>query len=324
MTGDERLKKAFAVRDGKAVPAAECPGDEAIWAAARGELPTDRVQEILAHSLDCANCEESFRMAAGMMAERRAATAGAQDAVGAAWAPAAPSSTGTKSAPAKVLPFLLRRRLVFALGAVAAAILVMIALPTLLRRGGAPPSPASLDATVATTMWRVSADGDEPLTEGDTIRPGDRLYMTLESDEPVHLYVINRDDAGEASVLFPIEGAQWSNPLQPGIARRIPGETSWAYDSWEVSSAGGRDAFIVVAAREPIPRLQSALDRIAAATPLGTDESLRGGDAGSADEAPDSLQNQLALDRLLRDLAASSESGEADLVMRRIVLENPR
>jgi hypothetical protein len=294
VTGDEKLKKAFSGPEGTGGTGGGCPGDETIWAAARGELPPDRVQEILAHSLDCPDCEESFRMAAGIMVESR---------------------------DAAVRHFPMRRRFVLAVGAIAAAILVMIALPALLRRGAAPPSPAPLDATVATMMWRVGVDGDEPLADGGRIRPGDRLFMTLESDEPVHLYVINQDDRGEASALFPIEGAQWSNPLQPGAIRRIPGETTWDYDSWEVSSAGGRDAFIVVAAREPIPRLQASLDLLAAAAPLDPGEYVRGGDAG---EPPVSAESRRALEALLHELAAASESGEAGLILRRIVLENPR
>jgi hypothetical protein len=230
----------------------------------------------------------------------------------------------TGRAPGRVRPFPLRRRFVFALGALAAAIVVIVLLPALWRRSGAPPATASLEATIVTTLWRVGADGDEPLADGETIRPGDRLYMTLQSDEPVHLYVINRDEAGESSVLFPIEGAQWSNPLQPGAVRRIPGETTWDYDSWQVSSAGGRDAFIVVAARDPIPRLQAVLDRIAAATPAEADDHVRGGQQGPPGSPSGNAASAVALDSMLRELAASSDAGTTGLMIRRIVLDNPR
>lgn len=329
MTGDDRLKKAFSKSGGDAASPGGCPGDETIWAAARGELPPDRVQEVLDHSLHCASCEESFRMAAGMMAEMHEAGVSVERAT--------PGETTASSlreperAPAEIRPFPVRRSFVLAVGAIAAAILVAIALPAVLRRADAPssvPSLKTLDETIATTLWRVGTDGDEPLTGGETIRPGDRLYLTLESDEPVHLYMINRDEAGVESLLFPVAEAQWSNPLQPGAARRIPGETTWDYDSWEVSSAGGRDSFIIVASRAPIARLETVLDQIASAAPQGSDEHLRGGEGRPGDsELPggkaDGVDASAALSETLR--ALSSASGrDTDLLVREIFLENPR
>ena len=282
---DERLRDAFVASDGETERTEACPGDEEIWAASCGELPPERTKQLLAHSQDCAACAKSFTVAAGIAVEARI------------------EST--------VRPFRQRRRPIVYVGAVAAAVVIAIALSILMRTGPASPAIPSLGESVQATLWRVGAAEDEPLSGDETLEVGDRLYLELESDVPVHLYVVNMDGAGDASALFPIEGAQWSNPLKPG-SHRIPGETTWEYDSWEVSSAGGQETFQWIASRRPLPQLESALQLLDQASP---GEFIRGADDPPAPGGAD------AVAAALRDLT-SSMSAE-DLVVREIVLDNP-
>lgn len=289
MTGPEhendRLRDLFTASFGRADRGESCPADEEIWAASRGDLPPQRTRRLLAHSQDCDVCARSFSLAAEFVR-----TIDEQDVV---------------------RPFQRRRGSIVAIGALAAAVLIAIALSILMRAGPPPAGIPVLGESVQATLWRVRADGDEPLSGSDSLRVGDRLYLRLQSDVPVHLYVINTDGSGDSAALFPIEGAQWGNPLEAGTYR-IPGETAWEHDSWEVSSAGGRETFQVIASRRPLERLESALERIDQASP---GELVRGPgvlpEPGGADD----------LAAALRDLRMMPAE---DIVVREVVLDNPR
>jgi hypothetical protein len=131
--------------------------------------------------------------------------------------------------------------------------------------------------------------------------------------------VINKDAAGESAALFPIPGAQWSNPLPPGEAHRLPGGSGWQYDSWEVSSSGGQESFTVIAALEPQQGLESALALLDTAVPQ--DQFLRGRAAVPAGTETDPEQAAVALAQALEELRGKSGGS---VVVREIVLENPR
>ena len=58
----ERLRQAFAADCGAPRPA-ECPPPERIWRAARGELGTREVREVVEHVAACGECAEAWRLA---------------------------------------------------------------------------------------------------------------------------------------------------------------------------------------------------------------------------------------------------------------------
>ncbi len=279
----EQLREAFAHTENEK-GSGTCPSDEEIWAACRGELPPERTKQLLAHSQDCPACAKSFTMAAGLAVEARIAET--------------------------IRPFRPRRRMLYAVGAVAAGVILAVTLVGLLRTGPAAPLMQPLENSVQATLWRVGSAEDEPLTGDETLGVGDRLYLAVESEVPVHLYVINRDGTGDTSALFPVDGAQWSNPLAPGTYR-IPGETTWRYDSWEVSSSGGQETFQVIASNRPLVRLEAALGRVDEAV----GEFIRG--EGPAPSDPGGAD---ALAAVLADLQSTVG---ADLMIREIVLQNP-
>ncbi len=277
-----------------------CPTDEEIWRAVEGVLPPQQTARLLAHSKECGACATSFAMA-GEIARQ----------------------AGVSESPSGVKPRRGHARLLWTLGglAAAAALLLLVASP-LLRKPAGPPPGADLAARVAPSLWRASATGGEPLGEGAHVRPGDRLYLTLNNDVPVNLYVIDRDQQGEVSVLFPVEGAQWSNPIPPGAARRIPGETTWGYDSWEISSAGEQENLIIVASLEPLDALQGVLSRIDPAVPAPPGGPLRSGGHGEPGAAPD-RDAAAALTAALQELRTSPARGQG-LILREIRLRNPK
>lgn len=195
---------------------------------------------------------------------------------------------------------------------------------------GAPPSReaavAALVAGARVALFRAGVAADEPLESGARVSPGDRLFLEFRADAPAHVYVLNLDRRGGGYVLFPVPGAQWSNPLAAGVTHRLPGGRDWENDSWEVTSAGGREAIIVVASLRPLDRLEAALASLEAASPEGPARPLEGeilrGVARLADSARPAGGDPAAVLGALRDLAtAPPEAG--GVLVREIELENP-
>lgn len=317
---DQRMRDAFSSIDQPADSAdstVNCPGDEEIWAASRGELSPERAKLLLAHSLECTDCRQSWLAASTLAAEGgldeagRSARAEAQS--------SRPSSRFQDAARGRVIPFRTRHhRLIRVISAVAATLVIMFALTTLLNREEVQFLPPILAEQTRTELWRVGES--QPLKAGDPLRTGDRIYLTVESDVPVHLYLINQDQAGASAALFPVQGAQWNNPLPPGEIHRLPGNTTWQYDSWEVSSAGGRESFMVIAALEPLQELESALSLLDAAVPQ--DQVLRGESMVPTTTGTDPGLAAAALAGALESLRR--EGSDRSVMVREIVLENPR
>ena len=101
---------------------------------------------------------------------------------------------------------------------------------------------------------------DVRLQNGDVITSGELLVLEASSPEPVHVYVINVDDAGEEHVLFPVPGYEPENPLPAGAVQRLPGSLEGVPHYWKVTSGGGGgEGLFIVAAREPIPVMEELL-----------------------------------------------------------------
>jgi len=120
---------------------------------------------------------------------------------------------------------------------------------------------------VEVALYRTRAGGAEPIETGGSVRPGDQLSLSVESPEPVHVYVINEDRLGNVFVLFPIKGLAFANPLPAGRRAVLPGERAGVAQNWLVTSAGGQETILVVAARERLTDLEREIERLDAADP---------------------------------------------------------
>ena len=81
------------------------------------------------------------------------------------------------------------------------------------------------------------------------------------------MFVVNEDDLGEAYLLFPLPGQGLSNPLPARQRHEIPGVVNGERVTWTVTSAGGREHFLIFASPEsPSP----VFDRIFATLPHPT------------------------------------------------------
>jgi tRNA A-37 threonylcarbamoyl transferase component Bud32 len=115
-------------------------------------------------------------------------------------------------------------------------------------------------------LTRRTDTGSEPLRDGAELRIGDRIGLSLSSNRRTWAYVLNEDQSGALHVLFPLASLAQANPLPADAATRLPGQQGDRALSWEVSSSGGREEFLVILADHPLQGLEHRLAGYAAAT----------------------------------------------------------
>jgi hypothetical protein len=182
---------------------------------------------------------------------------------------------------------------------------------------------------VEAVLYRSTGAGVEPLASGGRVGPGDRLFLEIECGEQLHAYVLDEDGEGRVFVLFPVSGLDLANPLPAGEVR-LPGKRGGAPLDWQVTSAGGRETMLIVAARGPLATLESAvarLPRAAEGRPVvfaeldeGALRTLRGVGGFAPGTAAKPASGTLA--DLARTLARRAQE-KGDLWIRHITLENP-
>jgi serine/threonine protein kinase len=226
-----------------------------------------------------------------------------------------------------------RRRAAWLAGtAVAVAgLLVLLAVSrTGPRRDGAIPAGAY---AVEASLLRHGAGAPTSVADGDRVSPGDRLSLRWRASRKLWVYVLNADDRGEAYLLFPQPGFAASNPLPADAAVELPGSMDGGEVAWTVTSAGGRETFLIVASPEPVAELEGSAAGLGkpeagrpvqyAAAPAGAIARLRGvgglspasPSAGAGAEAGSPLARFRAL--------AGRETGVTGVWVREIVLTNP-
>jgi tRNA A-37 threonylcarbamoyl transferase component Bud32 len=197
----------------------------------------------------------------------------------------------------------------------------------------APPAEPAAAAVpeVDAVLYRVTGGSREALRTGDLVAPGDQLSLEIESRTAVHVYVLSEDERGEVFVLFPLGGRGAANPLAPGRRHRLPGREGDADLDWQVTSAGGRERFLILASPEPLRPVTEATAAFPEARPdapvahpaLPPEALARlrgvGGVARGTPLRPDADAGILSA--LARDLSRP-RAGRA-IWMRLIVLENP-
>ena len=120
----------------------------------------------------------------------------------------------------------------------------------------APPPVAAVEAAgeyqIEAALY-VERDGvPVRLRQGTRVAPGDRLSLQVRTSVPAHVYVVNEDEQGEGYLLFPLPGQSVTNPLPAGQMHRLPGAQAGERLSWQVTSAGGREHFIIFANTTPL------------------------------------------------------------------------
>ena len=114
---------------------------------------------------------------------------------------------------------------------------------------------------IEAAFYREQGGATVRLTPGSRVTPGDRLSLQVTSSVPTYVYIVNEDDRGASFLLFPLPGLESANPLTPGTRHEIPGAANGTRLFWEVSSAGGREHFLIFASPQPLsPAFQRVFD----------------------------------------------------------------
>jgi hypothetical protein len=137
----------------------------------------------------------------------------------------------------------------------AAALAVVAVLIVVLVRGGGT-TPLVSDARLLR--------GSEPavqLFSGDRVQPGDLLHLRLDLRRESHVYVLNRDDRGALSLVFPMPGYALQNPLPAGHDLSLPGAPAGGGGAmaWRIGPGGGTERFLVIASHRPLREFEEEL-----------------------------------------------------------------
>jgi len=194
-----------------------------------------------------------------------------------------------------------------------------------------PPVSTPTDSYLVDAAVYREVDGvDQRLEPGARLSIGDRLALHLHTSVPAYVYVVNEDDMGDSYLLFPIKGRTDTNPLPAGTAHRLPGSRANEQLSWQVTSAGIREHFLIFVTPEPSPtfdRLFGSLPAPALDAPLAVKipgpavDTLRGigGLVATTVHADQGMRHVPAYSTAL----APSEETAHGLWVRQIAFENP-
>ncbi len=208
----------------------------------------------------------------------------------------------------------------------------------------APAAPAGVAgpppiADASPDLYRIDAalyreqDGTEiRLQHGARVGPGDKLSLQLQASKPIYVYIINEDELGESFLLFPLPGQSVTNPLPAGQRHRLPGVQNGEQTSWQVTSPGGREHFLIFASPEPpspaFERMFATLPRPAAGKPVLYHRlsreavgALRG--VGGLSSTPARTDQPLRLTKEFAAPLTATEEVVRGVWVRQISLENP-
>jgi eukaryotic-like serine/threonine-protein kinase len=122
-----------------------------------------------------------------------------------------------------------------------------------LQRPASPGLGGAASAALPAGTYRIKAvlnreqDGIEvPIPPGSPLAPSERLSLDVDISVPAHVYIVNEDERGDSILLFPLRGREPSNPLPAG-RHRLPGMLDDEKLYWQVTTAGGREHFMVIA-----------------------------------------------------------------------------
>jgi len=223
-------------------------------------------------------------------------------------------------APVAVSPWTWRRWLP---AVVALAALITVAIWSLI------PTPSyRIDAALSRGIGSTT----ERLAPGARVAPGDGVLLEFEASRRLYVYVLNRDEQGEIWALFPMPGSMLTNPLPAGT-HRLPGasRTNGKQMLWQVTSAGGREHFLIIASPDRLTSIEADLAKVPSprmgAGPYArlSDESigtLRGLGGTTTMASPgDPAEASTLFDRIKR-LSGTAET-VTGVWLRQIELDNP-
>jgi hypothetical protein len=185
--------------------------------------------------------------------------------------------------------------------------------------------------SIESSLYRTDDTGSELLLSGSTVRPGDKLHLELQSSQHLYVYVLNRDERGESFLLFPLVGYERQNPLPADEMIRLPGSRNGQEVFWQVTSAGAKEYFLILASPEQLMDFEEQIQALKQPTPghpvvAGplSDSALKSlrGIGGLVEGITADRPGPSPVFETAQRLAASSENVHG-IWAREIVLKNP-
>ena len=199
-----------------------------------------------------------------------------------------------------------------------------------LRPSPAPPAAAAApagDYEIHAAFYQVVKSGRQRKASGERIGRGDVMELDLRLSQDARVYVVNEDDQGSASLLFPLADGLLRNPLRGGQTYTLPGPDSTRPVQWEINSHGGREHFYVIVSPEDDPVVRAAIDRLTPASDnpelnaRAERSTLRG--ASKLSHVPTARADRDAPWRKLAKPLAAGDERARGLWIRELTLENP-
>lgn len=108
------------------------------------------------------------------------------------------------------------------------------------------------------SILKQQADGTFAETAvDDTFHEGDAVRLSIMSNEPGYLYVIQQGSSGSWSPIFP-DAKSGSNHVEAGTPYQVPGEPQ----KFRFDSHSGTEKLFVVLSRDPISDMGGAINRL--------------------------------------------------------------
>ena len=184
---------------------------------------------------------------------------------------------------------------------------------------------------IDSVIYRAAAGQEVRLQTGARVAPGDQLFASVRVSVPAYVYIVNEDEQGESYLLFPLPGQSVTNPLPAGTANRLPGTRGGREVFWQVTSAGGREHFLIFASPEKLPVLEqmfAALPRPEEGRPIDSARlsrevvgTLRG--VGGLAPVPGQKLGESSLTSQFPTPLRDSEEVARGLWVRQLTLDNP-
>jgi hypothetical protein len=196
----------------------------------------------------------------------------------------------------------------------------------------APPAALEPAYQIDTALYRVRGDSERRLQPGERVTPGDGVFVKLRVSVPAYVYIVNEDDKDESYLLFPLPGQSIANPVPAGVTNRIPGTGGSGDYNWQITSAGGREHFLIFASPERLPAFEKIFSSLprpefgrAVRPPrLGADALSRLRSVGGLIAAPSRANtSSLPLAQLYLTPLGETEETARGLWVRQLTVENP-
>ena len=98
------------------------------------------------------------------------------------------------------------------------------------------------------------------LEPGAEIGSDTGLELKVRLNRDAYVYVLNRDQAGNTILLWPMVNAGEPRKLEGGREHTIPGEIEGEPVRWSIAPIEGDERFLVVASVDPMPRFEEAME----------------------------------------------------------------